>query len=127
MTEEETRDLMARFGRAFMKGDVEGIVACVTDDFEWRQAEGPEVPWGRIVKGTAQLRDALAERDRAMANLHYSDAKVEICGERVVGTFRISGETADGAPADWRGCDLYQIRDGKIAYKDSYWKRIIRS
>ena len=124
MTEAETNDLMARFGRAFMKGDVEGILECVTDDFEWRQAVGPDAPWGRVVKGKEEVRTALAERDRSMAGLRFSDTKVDIMGDKVVGTFRISGETQDGRPADWRGCDLYEVRDGKIAYKDSYWKQI---
>jgi ketosteroid isomerase-like protein len=126
MSDAATNALMARFGSAFMKGDVEAIVACVTDDFEWRQAVGPDAPWGRVVQGKDELRQALAERDITMAKLKFSDTKVTINGNQVVGTFRISGETQDGQPADWRGCDLYEIRDGKIAYKDSYWKQIRR-
>tara|TARA_R110002073_G_scaffold94637_7_gene219980 strand:- start:420 stop:566 length:147 start_codon:yes stop_codon:yes gene_type:complete len=47
-----------------------GMRTCVTDDFEWRQAVGPDASWGRVVQGK---------------------------------------------PADWRGCDLYEVRDGKIA------------
>ena len=125
MSDAATNDLMTRFGQAFMKGDVEAIVACVTDDFEWRQAVGPEAPWGRIVKGKDALRAALAERDVTMAKLRFSETKVAINGDQVVGTFRISGETQDGRPGDWRGCDLYEISDGKIAYKDSYWKQIV--
>ena len=124
MSDAATAKLMAEFGRAFMQGDVEGIVACVTDDFEWRQAVGPDAPWGRIVQGKEDLRRALAERDVTMANLRFSDTKVTINGSQVVGTFRISGKTQDGQPADWRGCDLYEVRDGQIAYKDSYWKQI---
>lgn len=118
--------LMAAFGRAWGKGDVDGILACVTEDFEWRQAVGPEAPWGRHVRGKEALRRALAERDETFANLRYSDNRVEVFGERIVQTFRISGTLPGGEPADWRGCDLYQVRDGKLAYKDSYWKRIVR-
>ena len=32
--------------------------------------------------------------------------------------------TADGTPLDLRGVDIYTLRDGLIATKDSYWKRI---
>jgi len=39
-----TEKLMANFGKARVKVDVEGILACVTDDFEWHQAVGPEAP-----------------------------------------------------------------------------------
>jgi hypothetical protein len=67
-----------------------------------------------------------AERDESFANLRYSDNRVEVFGDRIVQTFRISGKTPDGQPADWRGWDLYEVRDGKLAYKDSYWKQITR-
>lgn len=120
------KKLMAEFGRAWVKADVDGILACVTDDFEWRQAVGPEAPWGRVVRGKEELRQALAERDAAFARLRYSENKVEVYGDRIVQTFRIAGETQAGERADWRGCDLYEVRDGRIASKDSYWKQVTR-
>ncbi len=126
MTDDANKKLMADFGRAWVKGDVDGILACVTDDFEWRQATGTDNPAGRIVSGKAALREALAERDASFADLSYSENRVEVFGDRIVQTFRISGKTSDGQPADWRGCDLYMVRDGKLAYKDSYWKQITR-
>ena len=127
MSDDTNKKLMAAFGKAWMKGDVEGILACVTDDFEWRQATGTDDPAGRIVTGKEGLRQALAERDVSFADLTYSENKVEVFGDRIVQTFRISGTTPDGKPADWRGCDLYHVRDGKLAYKDSYWKQISRN
>jgi ketosteroid isomerase-like protein len=123
MTEDANKKLMANFGKAWVKADVEGILACVTDDFEWRQATGSDGPSGRIIQGKDQLRAALAERDKSFADLSYSENKVEVFGDRIVQTFRISGKTPDGRAADWRGCDLYHVRDGKLAYKDSYWKQ----
>lgn len=117
-------DLMKRFGKAFNKADVDGILACVTDDFEWRLASGPDAPDGRIVRGREAVRDALAARDAALGTVRFSEAVVAMAGERVLGTFRVTGTYADGSPLDVRGVDIYSLRDGLIATKDSYWKRI---
>jgi len=120
-----TLELLRRFGKAFNRGDVDAIVACVTDDFEWVMAAGPEAPHGRIVRGPDGMRAALAERDRALANMRFSETDVFQAGERVVGTFRMTATRADGTPVDLRGCDLYTIRDGRIARKDTYWKQVV--
>jgi ketosteroid isomerase-like protein len=34
------------------------------------------------------------------------------------------GKTRDGRNIDRRGVDIYRIRDGRIALKDSYWKQV---
>jgi ketosteroid isomerase-like protein len=115
--------LLREFGKAFNKGDVDGILACVTDDFEWRLAEGPDRPDGRIVRGKEEVRTALAERDREIAEMRFSETEVTITPDKVFGTFRATGKTRDGREIDRRGLDIYAIRDGKIALKDSYWKQ----
>ena len=56
-------DLLRRFGKAFNRGDIEGILACVTDDFEWRLAAGTDAPDGKVVRGKEAVRQALEERD----------------------------------------------------------------
>jgi ketosteroid isomerase-like protein len=117
-------DLMKRFGKAFSKADVDGILNCVTDDFEWRLAAGLDAPDGKVVKGREAVRQALADRDAALGTVPFSETEVAMANERVLGTFRITGTYADNAPLDVRGVDIYTVRDGLIATKDSYWKRI---
>lgn len=119
-----TAALLKRFGKAFNAGDVEAILACVTADFEWIMARGPAAPDGRIVRGREGVRAALAERAGDLREVRFSETEVFAAGERVVGTFRMSARRADGSAVDVRGCDLYVIRDGLIARKDSYWKQI---
>ncbi len=117
-------DLLRRFGKAFNRGDIEGILACVTDDFEWRLAAGPDAPDGRIVRGKEAVRQALEERDREVAEMRFSETSVAVAGDTVFGCFRATGKTRDGRIIDRRGVDIYRIRDGKIALKDSYWKQV---
>jgi len=121
----ELQALFRRFGRAFNAGDVEAIAACVTPDFRWIMARGPEAPHGRIVEGREALRTALAERERELSGVRFSEAQVFAAGEFVVGTFRMTAtRRSDGAAVDLRGCDIYTLRDGLIASKDSYWKQV---
>jgi ketosteroid isomerase-like protein len=123
-TDDAVMDLLRRFGKAFNRGDIEGILACVTDDFEWRLAAGPEAPNGRVVRGKEAVRKALEERDREFAEMRFSETEVTVSGDKVFGTFRATGKTRDGRAIDRRGLDIYRIRDGRIALKDSYWKQV---
>lgn len=117
--------LFRRFGKAFNAADVEGILACVTPDFRWVMARGPDAPHGRIVEGREALRAALAERAQELDGVRFSEAQVFAAGEHVVGTFRMTAtRRSDGAAIDLRGCDIYTVREGLIASKDSYWKQV---
>jgi len=124
MADDDVMALLRQFGKAFNRGDIEGILACVTDDFEWRLAEGPDAPDGKVVRGKEAVRAALEERDRAIAEMRFSETAVTIAGDTVFGTFRAVGKTRDGRNIDRRGVDIYRIRDGRIALKDSYWKQV---
>ena len=122
--EKAVMDLLRRFGKAFNRGDIEGILACVTDDFEWRLAAGPDAPDGKVVRGKDAVRRALEARDREIAEMRFSETEVTIAGDTVYGSFRATGKTRDGRAIDRRGLDIYRIRDGRIALKDSYWKQV---
>ena len=114
----ELQSLFRRFGKAFNACDIDGILDCVTPDFCWIMARGPEAPHGRIVSGRDALRAAILEREQELTGIRFS-------GERVIGTFRMSAtRRADNAAIDLRGCDIYTVRDGLIASKDSYWKQV---
>lgn len=118
-------DLFRRFGKAFNKADVEEIAACVTDDFEWRLAAGAR-PSGTVLKGKDDLRRYFADKNQAHREARYSEARIHRAssgsGDKLFGTFRVTGIDAGGQPFDRYGIDLYELRDGKISLKDSYLK-----
>ncbi len=114
-------DLFRRFGKAFNKADVEEIAACVTDDFEWRLAAG-DGPSGRVLKGKDDLRCHFADKSQAHREARYSEARIHRAGDKLFGTFRVTGIDAQGKPFDRYGIDLYEVKDGKISLKDSYLK-----
>ena len=114
-------DLFRRFGKAFNKADVEEIAACVTEDFEWRLNAGG-APSGAVLKGKDALRAHFADKSKAHREARYSEARIHRAGDKLFGTFRVTGVDHAGQPFDRYGIDLYELRDGKIALKDSYLK-----
>jgi ketosteroid isomerase-like protein len=91
------------------------------DDFEWRLAAGA-VPSGTVLRGKEGLRAHFADKSTAHREASFSEAKIHRAGEKLFGTFRVTGIDAQGRSFDRYGIDLYELRDGKIALKDSYLK-----
>jgi ketosteroid isomerase-like protein len=114
-------DLFRRFGKAFNKGDVDEIAACVTEDFEWRLNAGG-APTGTVLKGKEALRAYFADKSKAPREARFSEARIHRAGDKLFGTFRATGIDHEGKPFDRYGIDLYEVRDGRIALKDSYTK-----
>lgn len=118
-------EVLKKFGKAFNSGDVNAILECVTDDFEWVLNEGPETPHGRLVRGRDAVAQALAERMREFTAMRFFETDLIYADDHVIGTFRVRATRASGETIDARGCDIYNFRDGKITRKDSYLKRVV--
>ncbi len=116
--------MLKKFGKAFNAGDVSAILECVTEDFEWVLAEGPEAPQGRVVRGRDAVATALAERMREFKAMRFFETELLYTDAQAIGTFRLQATRANGETLDARGCDIYSFRDGRITRKDSYVKRI---
>lgn len=116
--------LLKKLGKGFNSGDAHAVMACVTDDFEWILAVGPDAPHGKVVRGREAVAATMAARAKEIPEMRFSETELIYAGDRVIGTYRATGRYADGRTLDARGCDIYVIRDGKIARKDSYWKQI---
>jgi ketosteroid isomerase-like protein len=100
---------------------IEEIAACVTDDFEWRLNAGGS-PSGTVLKGKDGLRADFADKSKVHREARYAEARIHRAGDKLFGTFRGSGIDHAGKPFDRYGIDLYELKDGKIALKDSYLK-----
>ena len=124
MTEEEMLSLMKRFRVAYARADREALLACTTEDFIWQQhnAHTPQdVPNGRVLVGVDALLDEVAWRGEHWSEVSYDGLEERSAGDLLVQTFTISGRE-DGQPFQARAVDLYPVREGRIAMKDTYWK-----
>jgi ketosteroid isomerase-like protein len=72
------------------------------------------------------VREALATRFKGLPDVHYGDDRHWVSGDMGVSEWLLTGTTAEGRPVRVRGCDHWELRDGKVIRKDSYWKIIER-
>ena len=120
-TNEVALALLKKLGKGFNNNDANAVMDCVTDDFEWRLNAGG-APAGRVLKGKDDLRRYFADKSTAHREARYSEARIHRAGDKIFGTFRVTGIDAHGKAFDRYGIDLYELKDGKISLKDSYLK-----
>ena len=126
MTDKATSltDLLACFGQAFFRVDRERLAACTTDDFEWHQHTGPSGPDGLVLRGVDEVITEIERRKTAWSNVRYSDFGTHIADNMITSTFTVTGTDEAGRDFHVRAVDLYPVRDGKVARKDSFWKQV---
>jgi ketosteroid isomerase-like protein len=120
------RDALLRaFSKALFARDVEAIYRTVTPDFVWRLPIGPDAPVAREIGSRDQLAAYFEERERMYDGVRFHDVVYHHASEATFMTFRVTATRKDGGAAvDALGMERYLFRDGRIALKDAYWKRI---
>jgi ketosteroid isomerase-like protein len=117
--------VMKHFKRGFAKADRAEFDRSVTEDFEWHMNwyETPEQqPTGKILRGLDEVLAEIRRRQSGWTELTYSDVTETYTPELVVQTFVVSGVYETGLRFNNAAVDLYPVRDGKIARKQTYWK-----
>ena len=119
--------LMTRFREAYAAADREALLAVTTPDFAWHQhaaSNDGELPLGRVLTGIDALLAEIAWRREHWSDVRYDDLEERAAADLLVQTFTISG-TSDGERFHAKAVDLYPVRDGRIARKDTYWKQLV--
>lgn len=107
---------------AFNHHDLDAIMDYFADECVMEMPRGPD-PWGSRYIGKAQVREGLAGRFAGIPDVYYGEARNWACGEEFgVSEWTLTGTTTAGKALRVRGCDHYTFREGKVVFKDSYWK-----
>ena len=114
-------ELLAAINQAFNSRDADKIVEFFHDDAVFHMASGPDSD-GRAVKGKEAIRKVLADRFEVIPDMRWEHIDEFVMGDLAVTVWRVKGSATDGTVLDYRGCDLFQFRDGLIQDKDTYWK-----
>ena len=80
----------------------------------------------RKITGRPAIRGALGQRFAAVPDITWSEGRHWIFGDKALSEWRVQGTLPDGARLDCRGCDLWEIRGGKVLKKDTYYKQVTR-
>jgi ketosteroid isomerase-like protein len=116
-----TVDILKSFLKAFNRHDLDEIMSFFGDDPVFDMPRGPH-QWGTRAQGWAAVRALLATRFEGIPDVHYSEDRHFVCGDRGVSEWLLMGTTLDGRSVRVRGCDLFEFDSGKISKKDSFWK-----
>ena len=113
-------DVLARFSAAFGSGDVDAIMALMTDDCVF-ESTGP-APDGVRHEGALAVRAVWEELFGETKDAQFTEEESFVAGDRGVLRWRFTWTEDDGSPGQVRGVDVIRFRDGKVAEKLSYVK-----
>ena len=114
--------MLDAFAAAWNRHDVDGLMACMSDDCVFEAAAGKEVAGARHV-GRDAVRRAYADVFDTYADARWNNPRHFIAGDRAVSEWTFTGTTKDGTKVEVNGCDVFTLRAGKIALKNSYRKQ----
>ena len=111
---------LAKFSAAFGSGDVDAIMALMTDDCVF-EATGP-APDGVRHEGAAAVRAVWDELFGQTQDPVFTEEESFVAGDRGVLRWRFDWTDGEGVPGHVRGVDVLRLRHGKVAEKLSYVK-----
>ena len=115
----ETSAILDRFAAAWSSADADRVMSLMTDDCVYEASVGPEP--GHTFRGAVELRSGLEKMFAHDAAMRTEITDVFAAGDRVAWEWRYY-DSAGNLLA--RGCDLFVLRDGKIARKNAFRKTI---
>ena len=122
----DARAAMRNLKRGFARADREALARAVTEDFEWHlhwHESADDEPTGRILRGLDEVMREIERRRDQWSELRYDDVVEHYTEALVVQTFVVRGVDEKGRRFHNAAVDLYPLRDGRIARKQTYWKQ----
>jgi ketosteroid isomerase-like protein len=111
---------VALFSTAFGSGDVDAIMALMSDDCVF-ESTGP-APDGDRHEGAQAVRAVWEELFATTKDARFTEEEAIVAGDRAVLRWRFTWTEPDGSPGHVRGVDVLRIHDGLVAEKLSYVK-----
>jgi uncharacterized protein (TIGR02246 family) len=123
MSDKDSIALLERFMAAWNAHDVEALLDCMTEDGVFRASAGP-APFGATAVGRDALRQAYAAIWQVYPDAQWTKPRHFAAGPDACSQWIFTGTKADGTRVEVQGCDLFTLRDGKIAVKNSFRKQV---
>jgi steroid delta-isomerase-like uncharacterized protein len=118
---EVTTEVLQAFADAWNRHDVEALMSFMSEDCVFESSAGPDI-CGTRYAGQEAVRTAFAEVWTTFPDAHWGNARHFVHEDRGVSEWTFTGTRTDGTRVEVDGCDLFALRDGKIALKNSYRK-----
>jgi ketosteroid isomerase-like protein len=111
----EIQELAARYGAAWAKHDLDAIMAMHTDDTVFHLHGG-----GEPAVGGAATREAIATVLAQWPDIRFERKRVYIGCGHFVSEYEMSATNAEGQLLVCDGVDVFAVKDGRVARKDTY-------
>ncbi|HEY7044239.1 MAG TPA: TIGR03086 family metal-binding protein [Nocardioidaceae bacterium] len=111
---------LAAFSAAFGSGDIDAIMALMTDDCVF-ESTSPAPDGGRY-DGAGAVRQVWEDLFGGTPDAAFSEEESFVAGDRGVLRWRFTWTAPDGGQGHVRGVDVLRFRDGKVCEKLSYVK-----
>jgi uncharacterized protein (TIGR03086 family) len=111
---------LASFSAAFGSGDVDAIMARMTQDCVF-ESTGP-APDGQRHEGQVAVRAVWEEFFGNRQDPKFTDEDTFLSGDRALVRWRFTWTNDDGSEGHVRGADVLRLRDGLVSEKLSYVK-----
>lgn len=125
-TEADLLHLVEAFRVAFHRIDADALRTILSDDFVWHMhynAAPPAGPTGKVLHGVEALVDELRRRRAEWQDVRFEGLEERaVPPDRILQTFSAKGTDEQGNSFHVNVVDLYDVSNGKISKKDTYWK-----
>lgn len=117
----QTLQLLQDIFKAFNAHDAAKVVSLMTEDCVFEAAAGSEI-FGARHKGRDAVRVAFENVWKALPDVKWDVTNHFHAGDRAVSEWVFRATRPDGTKIEVQGCDLFTLRDGKIAIKQAFRK-----
>ncbi len=118
----EVQEILTQFFIGFQTLDKQSLSSVLTDDFVWYFKEGEDAK-GYQIRGADGVIANLTKRKGEWKNVKYTNNSISGTPETIFQSYTVDYDDLDGNHVSANGIDIYKLREGKIASKDSYWKQ----
>lgn len=121
------KHLIEQYLKACSTGDVEGAVACFTED-----AVFDDLALGVVLTGHTEIREFIASVFAAVPDFSCTAQRIFVDGDQVCTQYTFGGtQTGDfpglpatGKPAEIRGVSVDVVTGGRISHHTDYWNLV---
>ena len=121
MSEEENTRLVQQAYRDFQNGDIQGVLASLSEDVEWVTTQLSGVPVGGTYHGVEEVGRFFSSLGDSQEPRHFEPEEFVAQGEKVVALGHYAWHV-EATGREWESdfAHVFSVRDGKIARFQEY-------
>ncbi|MFD1007993.1 nuclear transport factor 2 family protein [Oceanisphaera ostreae] len=113
--------LLEQLFAAFNRHDIDGVVACMSEDCVFEGAAGAEA-YGTRFTGIAAVADAFVKVWTTYPDVSWQNTSHFAVGDKAVSQWTFCATCPDGKRIEADGVDIFTVKDDKLVLKQAFRK-----